>query len=168
MMVEVDGVRRKSGHYVARVLVALAIGVHFLLIVAQVTGLELGARPVAAYYRALTFANRNFRFFAPTVAPDRVLRIEVIDRSGAARPYRFDVAGRELELRMQAMLDRFSESPEAMHTYARSWAALVFRADPRLSRVIIEVTQNVLPSLPEYRAGARLRVEPVFRSSFER
>src|SRR5688572_3245407 len=62
-----------------RLLAATAIAAHFGFILAEVTHLSAWLTETgrlrnfliaAEYYSAVTFANRNFGFFAPTVTPD--------------------------------------------------------------------------------------------------
>src|SRR5687767_4053340 len=98
---------------VKRLLITGAIGLHFSLIAMQVTPLQawLAGTPLlelARYYRALTFANRNFRFFAPAVSDDLALRIELSDANGVRE---YELGGGDLALRRRAMLDHFADSP---------------------------------------------------------
>jgi hypothetical protein len=177
MKVEVHVGRRAIGSTLWRAAVGLAIAFHFSMIALQLTPLRTWPRSreflapvfrVADYYRALSYANRNFRFFAPGVGPDRALHIEVQDGAGVRRPYRLPSHGREFELRVAAMLDHFAEDSAMAESFAAAWAARAFAQNPEAVQVVIEVRQNRLPSMDEYRRGARLWEEPIYRKGFAR
>jgi hypothetical protein len=161
----------------AAVMITAAVAFHFFMIVLQLTPLPSSpwvrdrfsaVLRVADYYRALSYANRNFRFFAPQVGPDLGLHIEFEDAAGARRAYRLPDRGREFELRIHAMLDHVADDPGSAERFAAGWARRVFAREPAAVRVVIEVAQTRLPSMQEYRRGARLSSEPVYRKSFER
>jgi hypothetical protein len=150
------------------VLCATAITGHFALIALQVSPWRAWGGRTAEYYRALSFANRNFRFFAPNVAPDRVLHIELTQRSGARRAYALPGMGREFELRMQAMLNRFDEDPTASARYARAWADYALARNPDAVAVMIEVGYHRLPTLRTAAGGGAASLLPFYRQSFAR
>jgi hypothetical protein len=149
-------------------LCASAIAAHFALIALQVSPWRAWGGGVAEYYRALSFANRNFRFFAPNVAPDRVLQIELTERSGARRPYALPGSGREFELRVQAMLSRFDEDPNASARYARAWADYALARNPDAVAATIEVGYHRLPSLSSAAGSGGASLQWFYRQSFTR
>ncbi len=160
-----------------RLLAATAIAAHFLLILGEVTHLTgwmaatgrfrslLG---LGEYYSAVTFANRNFGFFAPSVTPDWNLRMITTDTSGAREEFSLSPVGREMEVKLYSMLGRFSENDDTMDLFARSWSVYAMNQVPRARKVEIEVTRNVIPSMREYEQGARVSEQPFYRTVFER
>ncbi len=156
---------------------AIAIAAHFLLILAEVTHLTgWMARSgsfrtflaVSEYYSAVTFANRNFGFFAPAVTPDWNLRMTTTSGSGAQQEFALTPEGREMEVKMYSMLGRFSESDDTMDLFARSWSVYAMNHVQDARKVQIEVTRNVIPSMPEYRKGARVSAQNFYRTVYER
>lgn len=175
-----DGFRRgivQGCRWLLRLLAATAIAAHFGFVLAEVTHLSTWLaqsgrfRPfviAAEYYSAVTFANRNFGFFAPTVTPDWNLRMRTTDASGTREEFSFALLGREMEVKMYSMLGRFSENDDTMDLFARSWSVYAMNHKPDARKVEIEVTRNVIPSMREYERGVRVSDQPFYRTTFER
>ncbi len=175
-----ERLRRSISHGCKRCLhlvAAIAIAAHFLFILCEVTHLtgwmaRTGSfrtfLALGEYYGALTFANRNFGFFAPEVTPDWNLRMTTTDEHGTRETFALTPTGREMEVKMYSMLGRFSESDDTMDLYARSWSVYAMNHVEDARKVEIEVTRNVLPSMAEYRAGARVSAQNFYRTVYER
>lgn len=160
-----------------RLLAATAIAAHFLLILGEVSHMTgLMARTgrfrnflvLSEYYSAVTFANRNFGFFSPSVTPDWNIHMTTTDGSGDKEEYSFSRAGREMEVKTYSMLGRFSENDDTMDLFARSWAVYAMNDVPETHKVEIEVTRNTIPSMAAYRQGARVGEQAFYRTVFER
>jgi hypothetical protein len=162
-------------------MVRLCIGVgmllHFALILTEVTHLRQWLeqanagqtwRVVSEYYSALTFANRNFGFFAPDVTPDWNLAAAVAYGDGSSRPVKLPTPTREMAVKHYSMMGHFSENDATMDLFARSWALYLLRRDPRARSAELVVTRNFLPSMQEYRAGGRVRQQPFYRTEYAR
>jgi hypothetical protein len=154
----------------------VAIAIHFSLILLQATPLNawLAAAPafdplfaVARYYRGISFANRNFRFFAPAVADDLRLSIRLADAEGNQREHHFEDASRELQLAARAMLDHASDSADRMEEFARAWADHAMRAQPDVTAATVQIYRVLVPSMAQYRAGQRMQEQLVYARRFE-
>jgi len=166
-------------HRGVRVSIGVAIAVHFFLILLQVTPLNswLAAVPgldplfaVARYYRALSFANRNFRFFAPAVADDLRLSIVLADAAGNQREYHFEFedGARESQLAARAMLDHASDSADRMDEFARAWGDHAMRTKPEVTAATVTIYRVLVPSMAQYRAGQRMHEQLMYATRLER
>lgn len=156
-------------------LAALAIGAHFFFILSVVThlnewiGRSWWLAPVTVaidYYSEITFANRNFGFFAPSVTSDWNLEITVTDTAGRTRPYSLIHPSREMELKLYSMIGHSSESDDLADLFARSWALKAVNENPDVYRVDVAITQNRIPTMAQYRRGQRIAQEPYYRTAF--
>jgi hypothetical protein len=156
-------------------LAALAIGAHFFLIFSVVTHLNewigryrwLSPISIAIdYYAEVTFANRNFGFFAPSVTDDWSLDIRVTDTTGRERPYSLVQPNREMELKLYSMIGHSSESEDLADLFARSWALKAVNENPDVYRVDVVINQNRIPTMAQYRSGLRMGQEPYYRTAF--
>lgn len=161
---------------IKRGLVAASIGLHFFFIVSVVTHLHdwMGDRPLLGlitaatdYYSAVTFTNRNFGFFAPSVTSDWNLRLTLTDMSGHTRDYSLSLPNREMKVKMYSMLGHFSENEDSMDLFARSWAVKAINENPDVIQVDVEITQNYIPTMKEYREGRNLSAELFYRTTFD-
>ncbi len=159
-----------------RRIIAVLIGLHFFFIIIVATHLYdvmSGWRfltPVTAltdYYSAITFANRNFGFFAPSVTSDWNVRILLTSASGRVRPYAFILANREMHVKLYSMLGHFAEANSSMDLFARSWAVKAINENPDIVRVDVIVTQNYVPTMAEYRRGLRIKPLLFYRTTFK-
>jgi hypothetical protein len=158
-------------------LASLAIGLHFALILIVVTHLDdyMASRPewqailsTVNRYSMITFANRNFGFFAPSVSPDWNIEIMDFDADGHGHQFQLPLPSREMEVKMYSMLGHFSDSEDTMDLFARSWAVYAMNAEPDTARVTIRVTRNNLPTMEEFRTGKRASTEFFYSTTFER
>lgn len=159
-----------------RLLVTTAIGLHFLFVLSVVSHVHDWMlrsstwRPVAfftEYYSSLTFANRNFGFFAPAVTADWNLRLLMTSDMGEQRPYEFHLPNREMKVKSYSMLGHFAESNTSMDLFARSWALKAMNENPDVVRVDVVVTQNYIPAMEEFRRGGRIVPQPYYRTRFD-
>jgi hypothetical protein len=159
-----------------RRVIAGLIAAHFYFVLSVASHLHdwLGHHPrfnlltlATHYYSAVTFTNRNFGFFAPAVTPDWNVRLVLTDRAGRAREQRFAPPNREMAIKMYSMTGHFGGSDTSMDLFARSWAVKALNENPDAVRVDVEVMQNQLPSMAEYRAGRRIGQELLYRTTFE-
>lgn len=159
-----------------RRLVTAAISLHFILILlvachaeevlARVSVLR-PLRVLVDYYSAITFANRNFGFFAPTVNGDWETRLTMTDGEGNCRPYHFQIPNREMQVRLYSMLGHFGQNDDISDLFARSWGLKAMNENPDVVRVDVEVTQNWIPTMSEYRQGKRIVPEFLYRTTLE-
>lgn len=122
----------------------------------------------ADYYGSLTFANRNFGFFAPKISADWAVQVTLADAAGQESEYRFELPSAEMEFKAYAMLGHFAASDSRMDLLSRFWSARAMRHAPGTRKVEVQVSRRVLPSMEEYRGGARVRKEQFYRTTFER
>jgi hypothetical protein len=156
--------------------IAAAIALHFFFIISVVTHLHdwLAQRPVLVvipflenYYSAVTFTNRNFGFFAPSVTSDWNVSLALTDANGLKQNLFFKPANREMQVRMYSLMGHFAETDTNMDLFARSWAVKAMNENPNVVRVDVEVTQNYIPTMSEYRRGRRIEPKPFYRTTFE-
>jgi hypothetical protein len=154
---------------------AVAIGLHLGFIAAVVThvyqwiGNYRWLAPVSVaidYYAEITFANRNFGFFAPSVSSDWNLDLTVTDTAGRRRPYALVAPGREMELKLYSMIGHGSESADLTDLFARSWALKAVNENPDVYRVDVVLTRNRIPTMAQYRHGQRIGRAPYYRTTF--
>jgi hypothetical protein len=158
-----------------KVVVGLFIGLHFFFVAIVIShaydwmlnrpGFALVAA-AAEYYSSITFADRNFGFFAPTVNADWVVDISVTDDARRTHPYHFSLDNQEMRTKFYSMTGHFNESDDNMDLFARSWAVKIMNDDVHASRVDITVSQNQLPTMAEYARGRRIRATPIYRTTF--
>jgi len=154
------------------------IAIHFILILLSVTGawerlpdhaVSRVVLLVSNYYADLTFHNRDFGFFAPEVYADWTLHLVGTTASGAVAEYAFPTTNRELVVKYYSMIGR-SAGNEAREYYGRSWADWIMRRHEEVVSVDVIVNRNIIPSMEEFRNGARTREaeEPEYRATFDR
>jgi hypothetical protein len=157
---------------VKRKLCAVGIGFHFFFILSVATHLHewmskwVILAPITAltdYYTAITFANRDFGFFAPEVTSDWNTRFTLTDTKGGKRPYAFSLPTREMQVKMYSMLGHFTESDDL---FARSWALRVMNENQDVEQVDVEITQNYIPTMEGYRRGQRIAPHLIYRTTF--
>jgi hypothetical protein len=159
-----------------RKIITLGIALHFFFILSVVTHLHdhLGRRPLLLpitlptdYYSAITFTNRNFGFFAPSVTSDWNIQMTTTDTSGRKQQYTFNLPNREMKVKMYSMLGHFAESEDSMDLFARSWALKAMNENGDVTQVDVEITQNYIPTMKEYREGRRVEPQLFYRTTFD-
>ena len=159
-----------------RVLVAIGISLHFAMILVVVThlneivtGLPV-ARPALAasdLYSQVTFSNRNFGFFAPSVTPDWNVDITTVTAKGERRAFKLPCPNREMEVRLYSMVGHFTQDDDTMDLFARSWAVYAMNHVDDAVRVDIAISRNIIPSMRQHRDGVRIDSVPMYRTTFE-
>jgi hypothetical protein len=153
----------------------VGIGLHLFFIAAVVThayewiGRQRWLAPLSVaidYYAEITFANRNFGFFAPSVTSDWNLELTLTDTAGRQRPYALVAPGREMQLKLYSMIGHGSESDDLSDLFARSWALKAVNENPDVNRVDVVITQNRIPTMGQYRHGDRVSRAPYYRTTF--
>lgn len=156
--------------------VAVAIATHFFFVISVASHLHdwMGKKPILGvltaateYYSAITFSNRNFGFFAPAVTSDWNVQLTMVDGNGNSRPYSFSLPNREMKVKMYSMSGHFAEGDTSMDLFARAWALKAINENPGIVRVHVEITQNYIPTMEEYRRGRRIEVQPFYRTTFD-
>lgn len=159
-----------------RRLAAAAIGLHFFFVLSVVTHLHDWMErhtffwPIAGltnYYSAITFANRNFGFFAPQVTSDWNLSLTMTDVNGQKRPFSFAIPNSEMRVKRYSLLGHFAETDTSMDLFARSWSIKAMNLNPDVVRVDVVVTQNYIPTMKEYLQGRRIEPQLFYRTTFD-
>jgi hypothetical protein len=119
-------------------------------------------------YRALSGARNSYSFFAPSVASRRRVRFTLFDGYGncwsEATP-----AGANFEVTQRILTSSHRLSgPENRGNLAASWAGTLLARRPDADRVVVIVERYDLPTLDEYRAGARPRWVEEYEAAFDR
>lgn len=154
------------------------IAIHFFLILLVVTTvwerlpdhtLTRVLLVVSDYYADLTFHNRDFGFFAPAVYADWNLHLVGATATGETREVPLPTDRRELVLKYYSMVGR-SADEDARPEFARVWAEWAMRQHPDLASVEVTIRRNVIPSMEEFREGARVHEadEPEYRAVIPR
>jgi hypothetical protein len=155
---------------------AFLIGLHFFFVISVATHLHdwMSRYPLLApitiptyYYSAITFANRNFGFFAPQVHSDWNVRLTLTDRADHRHVEEFRPGTREMRVKLYSMTGHFTSNDDSMDLFARSWALKAMNENPNVVRVDVEVTQNRIPTMAEYRRGQRIGQEFLYRTRFD-
>ncbi len=157
-------------------LVGMCIVLHFAMILIVVTHLNEVlfdtplARPVIVcsdLYSQVTFSNRNFGFFAPSVTPDWTVYIATVNEKGDRMPFKLKCPNREMEVRLYSMVGHFTEDDATMDLFARSWAVYAMNRVEDSVGAEISISRNIIPSMKEYRDGGRISSVPMYRTTFE-
>lgn len=138
--------------------------IHFLIVIVTVSHLYeiINWKPLSDsmdIYSSITYTNRNFGFFAPTVNEDFQVTFDMFKENDTIG-YKFflNEANVETKIRFSTMLWHFAEWNEdsQMDLYGRSWGVFCMNNDTAINKVIITVFKNYLPSMSEYRSGKRI------------
>lgn len=158
-------------------LTALAGG-HLLLVACGAAGLFRAVPPTnpparaAHWYGAMSGASMGYGFFAPAVGSQP--RAVFVMTDSAGHTWQDDLeAGRnqEVKLRVGSVISTFpaDDSEEALRQdLLASWAATMFGRHPRATKVEIRVQTFDVPSMEEYRAGARPEWVTAYGATFTR
>lgn len=162
-----------DGHSRGLLFVKIAAVFHLALAVCGAAGyapLADGGRAgrAASCYQAYTGTGTSFGFFAPGVAAQR--RVVWHGYNEQTKGWVVDSESGpslEAELRLSTAAGLFSQ--EGPHdVLAASWAAWMFGKHPEVSLSIVEVEAYAVPTMEQYRAGARPRWVVVDAFSFVR
>jgi hypothetical protein len=153
---------------VKRLLLVGAFGCHLALVVAGAAHLTSGLHgPVARglrFYDALSGAGDSYSFFAPAVGPQLRTRFTLSTPKGE----RFETTlergkSREVGFRLGNLAGTVyvaSKRTDLRRAFLAALAANGLGAHPEANIVHVDIEEWVMPTMPEYRVGAR----PYWRS----
>lgn len=156
-------------------LIRIGLIIHFLIVVLTVSQLYKPIKQrwldqILFTYSSFSYANRDFGFFAPTVNDDMYLTVQAYQGDKDSVGYRFEtpVSNTENKIRYLTMLWHFGEGLDhhRMDLYARSWAVYCMNKDTSITKVLITVNQNHIPTMKEYREGQRISSNLYYQTSF--
>lgn len=158
-------------------LATCAAACHLLLVVCGATGWAFfGGDPAednlaeeaVRLYGALSGAENGYGFFAPGVSSQIRATFTLTDAAGRTWTDTLEEGmGAEATLRVGSgvSLAAFDGVRESL---ARSWAATMFARHPAARSVTIRIDVYDLPTMTDYRAGARPCWLPVYEATAER
>lgn len=152
----------------------LAFLAHFGLVIFTVSHLyqKINWSPLRGtveVYSSLSYTNRCFGFFAPTVNDDYVLSLQTVSRDGSTGQRVIPIHNGEERIRYCTMLWHFAEGEQEsrMSLFARSWGLYCFNQDSLVTRVNVKLERNHIPTMAEYRAGARITQDFYYSTTLE-
>jgi hypothetical protein len=156
-------------------IIRIALVLHFSFVIITISQVYkiINVQPledVLNIYSSFSYANRDFGFFAPTVNDDMFLTMQAYQGEKDTIGYRFETpyTNDENKIRYLTMLWHFGEGLHhtRMDLYARSWAVYCMNKDTSVSKVLITVNQNHIPTMDEYRKGERISHDMYYQTSF--
>jgi hypothetical protein len=161
---------------VKRGLLVGAFGFHLLLVVSGAAHLVSHLhRPVGRairVYDAWTGAGDSYSFFAPAVGPQVRARFTVYTPNGERFEETLEAGkSREVGFRVgniAATVYIAGKNPELRRALLGALAASRFGAHPEADRVEVSIEQWAMPSMAEYRGGARPAWRSLHEATFER
>lgn len=152
-----------------------AIIIHFLIVIITVSHLYevIHWRPLSSLmeaYSSVTYTNRNFGFFAPTVNEDFNLNLRVFKNNDSiGHNFLFPVPNTENKIRFSTMLWHFTEgnSDSQMDLYAKSWGVYCMNMDNTITKVRISVSKNYIPTMSEYNEGKRISQNLYYQTTID-
>ena len=161
--------------HMKKTIIRIALVIHFLIVVLTISQLYKPMKirwldQVLFTYSSFSYANRDFGFFAPTVNDDMFLTIRAFqgDHDTVGYLFKTPVSNTENKIRYLTMLWHFGEGLDdhRMDLYARSWAVYSMNKDTSITKVLISVNQNNIPTMKEYREGQRVSNNLYYQTSF--
>lgn len=153
-----------------RDLALLALGgAHLLFVANAALGLVAFGGPlayVAGFYGNVTGAETGYTFFAPRVPFEVRPHVQPFDAHGRPLPSP-PLLAREERFR-QASLGLFFVQQQAPGLAGAALAADAFGRVPEARTVTVTLTMHVLPTMAEYRQGARPVDDVVYEGEFAR
>jgi hypothetical protein len=119
-------------------------------------------------YKNLSGAFRDYTFFAPAVASDVKAGFLLETADGPASFVAFRARNREVAFKYNSIIASSMRDERGRDLLAQSWAALMLGSHPAATSVTVVVEAFVLPTMPEYRAGARPEWRPIYAGTFAR
>lgn len=127
------------------------------------------------WYATMSAADSGFAFFAPQVGSTHRVRFLLYDEQGQTRWDTFDQShNSEAWLRLTGSVDsafmaaRAQEEPEWRQRLVKSWAATMLRRHPQTVKLEVVVEAYWVPTMAEYRAGARPAWQVVYQAQVQR
>ncbi len=152
----------------------LAAVLHLALVVGGAASLRLPTvgpwTALLALYREVSGADTNYAFFAPAVGSLARARMTMRDGQGASwEDALLDERTSPFAWRVSALLDIVPRSPERLRRgLTASWAGVMFARHPVATEVEVDAQLRVLPTMAEWRQGARPSWMSVYQSAFVR
>jgi hypothetical protein len=153
-----------------------ALGCHLALVVAGAAHLTSRVRePVGRglrFYEALTGAGDAYSFFAPSVGPQLRARFSLSTRQGGRFEETLETGkSREVAFRLGNVAGTIyilAKRADLRRAFLAALAANRLGAHPQASRVQVDIQQWVMPTMAEYRLGARPRWRSLLEATFVR
>jgi hypothetical protein len=161
---------------VTRLLLVAAFSCHLALVVAGAAHLApRGQGPVgkgAHFYDALTGAGDRYSFFAPTVGPQLRARFTLFTAQGARSEETLESGkSREVGFRLGNVAGTIylaGQRADLRRAFLGALAANRFGAHPEANQVQVSIEEWVMPTMAEYRRGARPRWRSLLDATFVR
>jgi hypothetical protein len=153
-----------------------ALGCHIALVVAGAAHLTSRLHgPVGRglrFYEALSGAGDSYSFFAPTVGPQLRARF-ALSTPGGARSEETLEAGKSREVgfrlgNLAGTIYVVAHRTDLRRAFLGALAASRFGAHPEVSLVQVNIEEWVMPTMGEYRLGARPRWRSLLDATFVR
>ena len=160
-----------------RLLLAGALTCHLALVVAGAAHLTSRLHgPVARvlrFYEALSGAGDSYSFFAPAVGPQLRARFVLVTPQGERTEEILEnQKSREVGFRLGNVAGTIylaaQQRTDLRRAFLGALAASRFGAHPEASAVEVSIEDWVMPTMAEYRLGARPRWHPVYDATFVR
>jgi len=124
------------------------------------------------FYDALSGAGDSYAFFAPTVGPQLRARFTLSTPQGERSEETLEAGkNREVSLRLGNLagtIDAVAKRTDVRRAFLGALAASRFGAHPDASRVQVNIEEWVMPTMAEYRLGARPRWHSLYDATFVR
>ena len=148
-----------------------AAGAHLALVICGAAGITPVSRAhfagrIIETYRAYSGANNGYGFFAPGVASEWRATFDVCNNGHCIPAAEEQVAG-ESRLLLQTINSLLGES-EVRDLLAASHAARLFARYPHADAVMVKAGVFVVPTMAQYRRGARPQWRDLYGFAFRR
>lgn len=148
--------------------------IHFVFVSITVSHLYelINWKPLSALmelYSSISYTNRNFGFFAPTVNDDFNLKLKAYKKNDKrGHVFSFIMPDSENRIRFSTMLWHFAEGNSAsqMDLYARSWAIYCMNRDSTIDKIEVSVYKNNIPMMNECRTGKKISQALYYQTIF--
>jgi hypothetical protein len=159
-----------------RLFLLWALGCHLAIVVggaAQLTSRLHGpAGRLLRFYDALTGAGDSYSFFAPSVGPQLRARFTLSTASGELSEETLESGkSREVGLRLGNLAGTVhivADRPDLRRAFLGALAANRLGAHPEANAVQVNIEEWVMPTMVEYRLGARPRWNSLHEATFVR
>jgi hypothetical protein len=159
-----------------RLLLVAAFGCHSALVALGAAHLTPRlAGPVGRglrFYDALSGAGNSYSFFAPTVGPQLRARFTVCTPQGTCADETLETGrSREASVRLGEIagtVHLMADRTDVRRAFLGALAASRFGAHPEASVVQVNIEEWVVPTMAQYRGGARPRWSPLHDATFVR
>src|ERR1044071_1720116 len=111
-------------------------------------------------------SNRDYSFFAPSVANGLRAFCIVEDSSGKETVYSISTSNGEANFRFDCLVSACMRKPEGMDMFGQSWAAFYLGQQADARKAIIVSQSYQLPSMEAYRKGDRAKWKTIYTGTF--